>query len=138
MSGSGLYGSDTGGGNTRRAATAELIGTFLLVFTGTAVAVSAATGRTIAGQPSNSLAVALAFGLVLVALVSALGHVSGAHGRGCAWPNRQMILASSVALPGGRRESKRCDGTGTVGDGKRPAPGRKRVINVAWAQLGPC
>lgn len=79
MAGSGLYGSDLSGGNTRRAATAELIGTFLLVFTGTAVAVSAATGRTIAGQPSNSLAVALAFGLVLVALVSALGHVSGAH-----------------------------------------------------------
>lgn len=74
----GLYGSDVGA-NMLRAATAELIGTFALVFAGTAVAVSGALGRAIAGSPADSLAVGLAFGLVLVALVSALGHVSGAH-----------------------------------------------------------
>ncbi|GAA4821038.1 aquaporin [Actinomycetospora corticicola] len=74
----GLYGSDIGA-NMVRAATAELIGTFALIFTGTAVAVSGALGRSIAGSPVDSLAVGLAFGLVLVALVSALGHVSGAH-----------------------------------------------------------
>lgn len=74
----GLYGSDIGA-NMLRAGVAEMIGTFVLVFTGTAVAVSGALSRAIAGQPADSLAVALAFGLVLVALVSALGHVSGAH-----------------------------------------------------------
>ena len=74
----GLYGSDIGA-NMLRAGVAEMIGTFILVFTGTAVAVSGALSRAIAGQPADSLAVALAFGLVLVALVSALGHVSGAH-----------------------------------------------------------
>lgn len=74
----GLYGSEIGK-NMARAGVAELLGTFLLVFTGTAVAVSGALGRPIAGDPADSLAVALAFGLVLVALVSTLGHVSGAH-----------------------------------------------------------
>ena len=74
----GLYGSEIGAAMAR-SGSAELVGTFLLVFTGTAVAVSGALTRAIAGQPADSLAVALAFGLVLVALVSALGHVSGAH-----------------------------------------------------------
>lgn len=74
----GLYGSEIGA-NMARAGVAELLGTFLLVFAGTAVAVSGALGRSIAGQPADSLAVALAFGVVLVALASALGHVSGAH-----------------------------------------------------------
>jgi len=37
------------------------------------------TGKSTAGTPPDSLAVALAFGLVLVALVGALGQVSGAH-----------------------------------------------------------
>ena len=74
----GLNGSEIGA-NMARAGVAEVFGTFLLVFTGTAVAVSGALGRAIAGQPADSLAVALAFGLVLVALVSALGHISGAH-----------------------------------------------------------
>lgn len=62
-----------------RAVVAELVGTFVLVFAGTAVATSAALGRSIAGLPSNSLAVGLAFALSLTALVAALGHVSGAH-----------------------------------------------------------
>jgi glycerol uptake facilitator-like aquaporin len=76
--GQGLYGSQIGA-NIARAGVAEVIGTFLLVFTGTAVAVSGALGRSIAGAPADSLAVALAFGLVLVALASALGHICGAH-----------------------------------------------------------
>jgi MIP family channel proteins len=58
---------------------AELVGTFFLVYTGTATAVAAATGRAIAGAAADSLSVALAFGLVLAAMVGALGHVSGAH-----------------------------------------------------------
>ncbi len=62
-----------------RAAAAELVGTLVLVLVGTAVAVAAILGRQIAGSPYDSLAIALAFGLVLVALVGALGHTSGCH-----------------------------------------------------------
>jgi len=58
-------------------AAAEMVGTLVLV--GTAVAVAAILGRQIAGSPYDSLAIALAFGLVLVALVGALGHTSGCH-----------------------------------------------------------
>jgi MIP family channel proteins len=73
----GLYGSSVGG-NMVRADVAELVGTFVLTLAGISVAVAATTDRP-AGAPPDLLAVALAFGLVLVALVSALGHVSGAH-----------------------------------------------------------
>ena len=74
----GLYGSSIGE-NMLRAGVAEGVGTFVLVFAGTAVATAATLRRPIAGAPYDSLAVALAFGLVLVSLVGALGHVSGAH-----------------------------------------------------------
>jgi len=74
----GLYGSSTTQ-NVPRVAAAELIGTYLLVLAGTSVAVAALLDRGIAGGAADSLAVALAFGLALVALVNALGHVSGAH-----------------------------------------------------------
>lgn len=77
-SGGGLYGSDLGG-NMLRSSVAELIGTFILVYAGIAVAVAAILGVPTAGAAYGSLAVALAFGLVLAALVAALGHVSGAH-----------------------------------------------------------
>jgi len=55
--------------NMVRAAAAELVGTLVLVLVGTAVAVAAILGRQVAGSPYDSLAIALAFGLVLVALV---------------------------------------------------------------------
>lgn len=58
---------------------AELVGTAILVFAGTSVAVAAILNRSTAGSPYDSLAIALAFGLALAALVGALGHVSGAH-----------------------------------------------------------
>jgi MIP family channel proteins len=74
----GLYGSALGA-NMARTAMAEAVGTFMLVFAGTAVATAATLARPIAGAPYTSLAVALAFGLILTALVSALGPVSGAH-----------------------------------------------------------
>lgn len=77
-SSAGLYGSDTGA-NMARAAVAEIVGTFILIYTGTAVAVAAILARPAVGPPFDSLAVPLAFGLVLVALVAAVGHVSGAH-----------------------------------------------------------
>jgi len=67
------------GPSQARAGAAELIGTFFLVYAGTATAASAHLGETIAGDPADSLAIALAFGFVLTAMVAALGQVSGAH-----------------------------------------------------------
>ena len=68
-----------GSGNLALACSAEAIGTFLLVLVGTAVATAAVLGKSTAGPAYDSLAVALAFGLVLVAVVGSLGQVSGAH-----------------------------------------------------------
>jgi MIP family channel proteins len=77
--GSGLYGSQIDASHILGAAIAELVGTFVLVFGGTAVAVGAILARPTAGPAYDSLAVALAFGLALAAVVAAVGHVSGAH-----------------------------------------------------------
>jgi len=67
------------GSNMARAATAEAVGTFFLTLIGTAVATAAVLGKNTAGPAYDSLAIALSFGLVLVAIVAALGQVSGAH-----------------------------------------------------------
>jgi MIP family channel proteins len=77
--GAGLYGSQIDASHIIGAAIAELVGTFVLVFGGTAVAVGAILSRPTAGAAYDSLAVALAFGLALAAVVAAVGHVSGAH-----------------------------------------------------------
>jgi Major intrinsic protein len=76
-SGGGLYGSQIDASHIVGAAIAELVGTFILVFGGTAVAVGAILARPTAGPAYDSLAVALAFGLALAAVVAAVGHVSG-------------------------------------------------------------
>src|SRR3712207_5894881 len=76
----GLYGSQIDSSNMLGSAVAELIGTFILIFTGCAVAVAAILQRPTAGPIFyDSLAVALAFGLALAVIVAAIGHVSGAH-----------------------------------------------------------
>jgi len=77
--GGGLYGSQIDASHMVGAAIAELVGTFILVFGGTAVAVGAILSRPTAGATYDSLAIALAFGLALAAVVAAVGHVSGAH-----------------------------------------------------------
>ncbi|HSK83843.1 MAG TPA: aquaporin [Rubrobacter sp.] len=77
--GGGLYGSQIDASHIVGAAIAELVGTFILVFGGTAVAVGAILSRPTAGPAYDSLAIALAFGLALAAVVAAVGHVSGAH-----------------------------------------------------------
>jgi aquaporin NIP len=60
--------------NLRQALVAEFIGTFFLVFAGTgAIIVDAFT------HSVTHVGVSLTFGLVIVALVYALAHVSGAH-----------------------------------------------------------
>src|SRR5215218_1499719 len=77
--GGGLYGSQIDASHIVGAAIAELVGTVILVFGGTAVAVGAILSRPTAGAAYDSLAIALAFGLALAAVVAAIGHVSGAH-----------------------------------------------------------
>ncbi|MBJ7596915.1 MAG: aquaporin [Candidatus Nephthysia bennettiae] len=67
------------GANLLRTALAEAVGTFILVFPGTAVATAASLKLATAGPAYDSLAIALAFGLALAAVVTALGQVSGAH-----------------------------------------------------------
>lgn len=75
---SGLYGSSIGA-NMAAAAVAETIGTFVLVYGGTAVAVAALLQRPVAGPVYDSLATPLAFGLALLVVAAAIGHVSGGH-----------------------------------------------------------
>lgn len=65
--------------NMLRAGIAEMVGTFFLVLVGTAVATAATIGKSTAGAAPDSLAVAMSFGLILIAIVAALGQVSGAH-----------------------------------------------------------
>lgn len=62
-----------------RPAVAELVGTFLLVLVGTAVATAAVLGQNTAGPAYDSFAIAFSFGLVLTAVVAAIAQVSGAH-----------------------------------------------------------
>ncbi len=54
-------------------AVAELIGTFALTFIGAGAVVMAVQGK------SNLIGVALAHGIVLMVMIYALGHISGAH-----------------------------------------------------------
>ncbi len=76
--GRGLYGEDVGA-HLARAGVGEFIGTWLLVYVGTAVACAAALKKPVAGVPYDSLAVVLAFGMALVVIVAALAHTTGAH-----------------------------------------------------------
>src|SRR5215203_4973149 len=77
--GGGLFGSQIDASHLVGAAIAELVGTFILVFGGTAVAVAAILSLPTAGGAYGSLAIALAFGLALAIVVASIGHVSGAH-----------------------------------------------------------
>jgi aquaporin NIP len=62
---------------TLRALTAEAIGTFTLVFAGCgAIMVNAKTGQL------GHIGIAISFGLVIMAMIYAVGHVSGAHFNG--------------------------------------------------------
>jgi len=74
----GLYGSSVGA-NMAAASAAELVGTTILVFAGTGVATAASLSKAVAGPSYDSLATPLAFGIALLAIVAAIGHVSGAH-----------------------------------------------------------
>jgi MIP family channel proteins len=65
--------------NLARAATAEAVGTFVLVLAITSAAVAAALSRPVAGAPYGSLAVPVAGGLALAVAVASLGPISGAH-----------------------------------------------------------
>jgi MIP family channel proteins len=65
--------------NLLLASCGELVGTFLLVLVGTAVATAAFLHTNTAGPAYDSLSIALSFGLILIPIVVALGNVSGAH-----------------------------------------------------------
>jgi aquaporin NIP len=58
-----------------RAVAAEMIGTFVLVFAGTGAIVS----NGLSGGALGHVGVALAFGLAIMVMVYATGHISGAH-----------------------------------------------------------
>ncbi len=59
---------------------AELIGTFFLVFAGTgAITINDLSRTSVSGGAITHVGVALTFGLVVLALIYALGDVSGAH-----------------------------------------------------------
>ena len=60
--------------NTGKAAVAEFFGTFWLVFGGTGAAVLAAS---VGNSGIGWLGVALAFGLTVVTMAYAVGHISG-------------------------------------------------------------
>lgn len=62
-----------------KAVTAELIGTFVLVFIGTATAVFAGSGILGPGGGMGILAIAFAFGFTLMVLVYSIGQISGCH-----------------------------------------------------------
>ena len=67
------------GANMVAVAMAETVGTFILIYGGTAVAVAAALDRPVAGPGYDSLATPLAFGLALLVVAASIGHVSGGH-----------------------------------------------------------
>src|SRR5918998_596264 len=96
--GQGTYGSSPSA-LILPAALAELVGTFILVFGGTAVAVGAILSRPTAGAAYDSLAIALAFGLALAVEV-----------RSC--------------LPGGAARGGRAGGGGHLGSLRRAGQDR--------------
>jgi aquaporin Z/aquaporin NIP len=65
--------------NIVRVAVAEFTGTFILVLAIISTAIAATLAKPIAGVPYGSLAVPLAGGIALAALVAAFGRLSGAH-----------------------------------------------------------
>lgn len=76
----GLYGSRSTSANMGIASVAEFVGTFILVLVGTAAAVASVLALPIGGGDIyDSIAIAFAHGVALVAVVSTIGHVSGAH-----------------------------------------------------------
>ncbi len=87
--------ADTPTDNLLLACSAEVIGTFLLVLVGTAVATAAILGKNTAGPAYDSLAVALAFALILIPVMGSLGQISGAHVN----PSVTLGLAAAGKFP---------------------------------------
>jgi aquaporin NIP len=62
-----------------RALAAEAIGTFALVFAGAGAGAVMVDAKT---QALGQVGIALTFGLVIMAMIYAVGHISGAHFNG--------------------------------------------------------
>jgi MIP family channel proteins len=74
----GLHGHPLDG-NMVRASAAEAVGTFFLIVVIISAAIAATLAQPIAAAPYGSMALPLAAGMVLAALVACLGPISGAH-----------------------------------------------------------
>src|SRR4028119_2509189 len=111
------------------AAIAELVGTFILVYGGPAVAVGAILARPTAGPAYDSLAVALAFGLALAILAASPGHGPRAPGPPGRRPLRRAGRGARLrGSPGDRGGLHRPRLRGPRQPGGHPGDGRHRQV----------